>query len=441
MEELVNIDSSIFSVQNIRNISYGEEYTYDLQVQDDHHYILDNGIVSHNSSIFAGQVSNGIQPVFSRQYTRWVVMTDAQKFDLQIRDQQIWNETVMDSHYLPIPNPLLGEWYENRTFRFATRGNQQILRGQIDGITYQIDKSRGLVKPMEVTDYGWAYVSQHTQYADEYIGEKYEWCATTDVLTVDDHLNMLAASAKYINQNQSKTINIPAEFTYEDFKNVYMNAWRRKIKGITTYRAGTMTAVLEDKKAQQNYQSQLQKLFSQNAQAIILSDVKIPQKSYALQYKIKDKNKKKWYFTLSFADRELTRPFALFIRTNQRESNEVTDLVIQAMEQLLLSYGIREQLIQEQRDKYAGQSNVDKIGRAIGMALRHNIPMNEVVQTLQQHSDGLSTLMFHIRKVLGQYIKDGTKINDKLCDVCGEDALVYQAGCSTCISCGASKCS
>jgi hypothetical protein len=47
----------------------------------------------------------------------------------------------------------------------------------------------------------------------------------------------------------------------------------------------------------------------------------IPDQSYALQYKIKDKNKKKWYFTVTFADKGLTKPFAFFIRTNQRETN------------------------------------------------------------------------------------------------------------------------
>jgi ribonucleoside-diphosphate reductase alpha chain len=33
---------------------------------------------------------------------------------------------------------------------------------------------------------------------------------------------MLATSAKYVDQNQSKTINIPEDYPYEDFKKVYM---------------------------------------------------------------------------------------------------------------------------------------------------------------------------------------------------------------------------
>lgn len=399
-----------------------------------------------NSSIFSGQVSNGIQPVFSREYTRWVVLTGQQiqqledlhgtaclELDQLTRDPMDLYDTVIPS----IPDPQVGQWYQTQVFKFAERGNEQILRGTIDGITYQIDKNRGIIKPMSVTDYGWNYVKNSAQYSED---DQYSWCATTDSLTVDDHLNMLAASAKYINQNQSKTINIPEHFTYEQFKNVYMNAWRRKIKGITTYRAGTMTVVLEQKKVKQSYQSQLQKLFAQNDGNVILADVSIPQKSYALQYKIKDKNKKKWYFTISFADKALKKPFALFIRTNQRESNEVTDLVIQAIDELLTSYGIRQDLMAQQRQKYVGQSNVDKIGRSIGMALRHNIPMSKIVQTLDRHNDGLSTLLFHIRKTLSQYIEDGTKIQGKTCEACGGNSLIYQSGCSTCSNCGSSRC-
>jgi hypothetical protein len=62
----------------------------------------------------------------------------------------------------------------------------------------------------------------------------------------------------------------------------------------------------------------LEKLFKGNNGDIIFQDVKLPEKSYALQYKVKDKYKKKWYFTISFADKELTKPFAFFIRTNNR---------------------------------------------------------------------------------------------------------------------------
>lgn len=393
-----------------------------------------------NSAIFAGQVSNGIQPVFMKEYTRWVTMTDQQVVQLQHRHQDYQMDKFISGYelqnhiYQKIPNPKLGQWYQTAIFKFAERGNEQILRGQVDGVIYEIDKNRGLIKPMQVIDYGWKYVKQNIQ------SSHYDWCVTTNELTVEDHINMLATSAKYINQNQSKTINIVEDYSYQQFKNVYTSAWRKKIKGVTSYRAGTMTVVLEQKKKLQEQQTQLEKLFKGNNGDIIFQDVKLPEKSYALQYKVKDKYKKKWYFTISFADKELTKPFAFFIRTNNRQSNEVADLVIQSMQELLISLGIREDLIADQRQKYKDQTNVDKIGRAIGMALRHNIPIVKIVETLNTYNDGLSTLMFHVKKILSGFIKDGTKVAGGNCEICGSTELVYQSGCSTCNNCGSSKC-
>ncbi len=420
--EIIKINEKDFRQEQITQISLSQDYTYDIQVQDVHHYILQNGIISHNSSVFLGQVSNGIQPVFMQQYTRWVSMTNEQKQELGVR----------------YPEPQLGQWFETDIFKATLRGNQQILRGTIDGVTYQIDKGRGMIKPMKVMDYGYRKIKQ--------LGLPQDGLVDINQLTVQDHINMLAASAKYINQNQSKTINIPQDYTYQQFKNVYMDAWKKKIKGVTTYRAGTMTAVLQDTKkvktsTDQKETSQLEKLFKETKENVILSDVKIPSKSYALQYKVKDKNKKKWYFTVSCADKQLTRPFAIFIRTNHKQSNEVTDMVINSMQKLLIQAGIRKQLVKEQRNKYDGQSNIDKIGRSIGMALRHNISLIKIVQTLEEHNDGLSTLLFNIRKILSGFIVDGTKISGKVCQNCGAQTLVFQAGCSTCSTCGNSKCS
>ncbi len=418
--EIIKIKKDQFFEEQVKSIKLTNKYTCDIQVEDVHHYILQNGIVSHNSSVFVGQVSNGIQPVFMQQYTRWVTMTSEQKEQLGI----------------DYPKTQLGQWYETQVFKAALRGNQQILRGQFNGVVYQIDKSRGMVKPMKVMDYGYRMVKQ--------LGLSQKGLVDINKLKVQDHINMLATSAKYINQNQSKTINIPQDYTYQQFKDVYLDAWRKKIKGVTTYRAGTMTAVLQDTKkikTVDSEMSQLQKLYRKKGDQVILSDVVVPNKSYALQYKVKDKNKKKWYFTIPCADKELTKPFAIFIRTNHRESNQVTDMVINALQKLILQSGVREQLVSQQRQKYNGQSNVDKIGRALGMALRHNIKINKIVQVLQQYNDGLSTLMFNIKKVLSSFIKDGTKIQGKQCQNCGQATLVYQAGCSTCSSCGFSKCS
>jgi len=49
--------------------------------------------------------------------------------------------------------------------------------------------------------------------------------------------------------------------------------------------------------------------------------------------------------------------------------------------------------------------------------------------------------MFHVRKLLSSYIKDGTKVLGRTCENCGSDQLIFESGCFMCSQCGASKCS
>ena len=46
-----------------------------------------------------------------------------------------------------------------------------------------------------------------------------------------------------------------------------------------------------------------------------------------------------------------------------------------------------------------------------------------------------------ISRCLKNYIIDGTKASDNVCEACGaEGSLVYQEGCVSCKACGHSKC-
>ena len=57
-------------------------------------------------------------------------------------------------------------------------------------------------------------------------------------LTPEEHLDVLAACVPYVDQSISKTINVPTDISWEDFKDIYIEAWKRGCKGCTTYRVG-----------------------------------------------------------------------------------------------------------------------------------------------------------------------------------------------------------
>lgn len=57
---------------------------------------------------------------------------------------------------------------------------------------------------------------------------------------VEDHLRVLGKVAPFIDAAISKTVNVPADYSFEDFQKVYLDAWKLGLKGITTYRPNDM---------------------------------------------------------------------------------------------------------------------------------------------------------------------------------------------------------
>ena len=127
-------------------------------------------------SLFADNVSSGIEPVFGFSFTRHVLMPDGTRRDEEVTD------------------------YAHRLFR----------------------KLKG----------------ENTPLPDAFVDAQ--------SLSPKDHLVMQAAMQKFIDSSISKTINCPENIQFEEFKDVYMQAYDLGCKGCTTYRPNDVTgAVLE----------------------------------------------------------------------------------------------------------------------------------------------------------------------------------------------------
>ena len=55
-------------------------------------------------------------------------------------------------------------------------------------------------------------------------------------ISARDHLAMVAAVAPYVDTSISKTVNVPACCPYEDFEDLYFEAWKLGVKGLATHR-------------------------------------------------------------------------------------------------------------------------------------------------------------------------------------------------------------
>ncbi|TFW03285.1 adenosylcobalamin-dependent ribonucleoside-diphosphate reductase, partial [Oxalobacteraceae bacterium OM1] len=93
----------------------------------------------------------------------------------------------------------------------------------------------GSTRTYEVADHAWRLYRHlgHDVSDDAKLPPSF---VTALQMSADAHLRMMEAVQPFIDTSISKTVNVPGDYPYEDFKDLYTNAWRAKLKGITTYR-------------------------------------------------------------------------------------------------------------------------------------------------------------------------------------------------------------
>ena len=55
-----------------------------------------------------------------------------------------------------------------------------------------------------------------------------------------DHMKMLEAVQPFIDTSISKTVNVPADYPYDEFKDLYLEGWKAGLKGLATYRPNSV---------------------------------------------------------------------------------------------------------------------------------------------------------------------------------------------------------
>ena len=63
-----------------------------------------------------------------------------------------------------------------------------------------------------------------------------EYFASAEDITPKQHVDVQAAAQRWIDSSISKTANVPTDYPYEDFKDIYLYAFERGLKGCTTFR-------------------------------------------------------------------------------------------------------------------------------------------------------------------------------------------------------------
>ena len=94
----------------------------------------------------------------------------------------------------------------------------------------------GTFKEYAVEDHAWR-LYRHLKGADAPLPEAF---VTALEMSAQAHEAMVAAVAPCIDTAISKTVNVPADYPYADFQDLYLQAWESGLKGLATYRPNSV---------------------------------------------------------------------------------------------------------------------------------------------------------------------------------------------------------
>jgi ribonucleoside-diphosphate reductase alpha chain len=94
----------------------------------------------------------------------------------------------------------------------------------------------GTLKEFPVEDYAWRLY----KHCGGDVNALPPYFVTALELSASAHEQMVAAVAPYIDTSISKTVNVPENYPYGDFQDLYFEAWKSGLKGLATYRPNSI---------------------------------------------------------------------------------------------------------------------------------------------------------------------------------------------------------
>jgi ribonucleoside-diphosphate reductase alpha chain len=73
-----------------------------------------------------------------------------------------------------------------------------------------------------------------------------EYFVNALAMTAGEHIAMMEAVQPFVDTAISKTVNVAADYPFDDFKNLYLQAWRANLKGMATYRPNNILGSVLD---------------------------------------------------------------------------------------------------------------------------------------------------------------------------------------------------
>ena len=335
-------------------------------------------------SLFAGNVSSGIEPVFAYSYTRKVLLPDGTRREEKVRD-------------------------------------------------FAVDRFHEMF-------------GTETALPDYFVNAQ--------ELAPAEHIAVQAAVQDFIDSSISKTINTPADISFEDFKTVYLDAYDKGLKGCTTYRPNDVRgSVLSVDETPATPSQPALPLAAPNERfekdgVVYMSkplerETVLPGFTYKLQWPESDHA---IYITINDIMQDgRRRPFEIFINSKNMEHYAWTVALTRMISAVFRRGGDVTFVVEELKAVFDPRGGTWMKGRYVPSLLA------AIGEVIEQHmiDTGFITgkndrpVTEALRAVAGDPPPHEAASGKSLkgCPRCGERGMIRQEGCETCTSCGYSKCS
>lgn len=277
----------------------------------------------------------------------------------------------------------------------------------------------------KVMDYAWLLYNQLKNDDVDVVGNP-PFVTTKDVDGVDA-IKVQAMMQKNIDHSISKTHSLKPGTTLEEYQELFRYAWLRALKGFTTFNPdGSMKGILE-------YSDQPKKVVGNHAE----------KRPKTLPCDIYYTSVGKENFLVLIGKREDGTPYEIFVTTMEGRSFDTAKMSTGGIDKVkkgCYNLIINDTIIIEDISKEF-DSTLGTLSRFISMSLRHNVPLQFIVEQLHK-GNGFASFEKVVGRILKKYIPAQEKVLTSVtCPECGAD-LMYVEGCKKCSKlCGWELCS
>jgi len=304
-----------------------------------------------------------------------------------------------------------------------------------------------------------------------------DYFVDAQVLKPADHVAMQAVVQKYVDSSISKTINMPVDIDFEEFKSVYLQAYEQGCKGCTTYRPNDITGSVLEVKPQKDKEEGQQELplekqparhadpFEAGGVVYMTQPLDRPGELAGRTYKLRwPESEHAMYITINDIVQDgRVRPFEIFVNSKNMEHFAWTVGLTRMISAVFRRGGDVSFVVEELKavfDPRGGQwmegRYVPSLLAAIGDVIeQHMIEIGFMPNPKEKREGHLERQVVNLAEARGHDHDDhghnhnhtgghgakaGPDARFRQCPKCGQASLIKQEGCDSCLSCNYSKC-